>query len=381
LRRSWNRRWPLGLALLTVVVLGLTGCVGGAAQATSWTGLTVVEDTIYAADVERVVALDAAEGEPLWSFPRDPKEDNRGLFYATPTVVGDVIIVASEMPARGFFSAPRHVVWGLDPQGRDLWSFDGASGQYVEGGAAADGVFVIGNSDGSVYALDVNTGDLKWKFKTGHRVWATPLIVGGTVYIGSMDRHFYALRLEDGSVIWDFRGGGAFASRPALSQDGTLYIGAFDDKVYALDAETGSLRWTFPGANWFWGAVALVDDTLYAADVNGNVYAIDAASGAERWRHALLDDKQRPATVRAGPVPSADGALIYVGSRTGTLYALDARDGREVWTATSDGQIYSEPVVVGRVVYYPMIYGSERIRAMAADNGRKIWAYAPQSAK
>ena len=96
----------------------------------------------------------------------------------------------------------------------------------------SDGVFVIGNSDKNVYALDVDSGDLKWQFETGHRVWATPLIEGDTVYIGSMDHHLYALRLSNGEELWKFAapGGGAFAGTPAL-QDGTLYIGTFANRV------------------------------------------------------------------------------------------------------------------------------------------------------
>lgn len=368
------------LAVLLIGAAVLAGCAGGAVQPTSWTGLTVVEDVVYAADVERVVALDATDGRLIWAYPRDPKEDNRGIFYATPAVTDEYVLVASDVMARGLFSAPRHVVWALDREGHQVWSFSGAGGQYVEGGAAAGDTFVIGNSDGYVYALNLHTGDLRWKFRTGHRVWATPLIVGETVYIGSMDRHLYALRLTDGALLWDFAGGGAFASQPTL-HEGTLYIGAFDDRLYAIDAQSGALRWTFAGENWFWGKVAVFADTLYAADVNGNVYAVAAADGRERWRQALLDDRKRKALVRAGVALSADGAILFVGSRNGTLYALSTADGRVIWTSPSDGQLFSDPVVAGDVVYYPILYGSERVRALAADNGRKIWAYSPESGK
>lgn len=373
--RSTNHGRHIVPALVAMLLLGLTGCMGGAAQATSWTGLTVVDDTLYAADIEQVAAFDIDDGEPLWVFPRDPKDDYRGQFYATPTVVGDMTIVASQLPASGMFKAARNVVWALDSLGRDLWSFEEAGGQFVEGGAAAGNTFIIGNSDQYIYALDVNTGDLLWKFQTGHRVWATPLIVDDTVYIGSMDRHLYALDLADGHVIWDFAGGGAFASQPVL-QDGTLYIGAFDDKVYAIDAQTGAEQWSFAGENWFWGLVALDGELLYAADVDGNVYAIDATSASEVWRRSLVDEKERKTPVRAGVVLSEDGTLLFVGNRNGTFYALSTADGREVWSSTSDGQVFSEAVVVGSTVIYPMIYGTDRIRALAVDNGREVWVYA-----
>jgi len=378
LRWSWIYRWPVGLAILVGLLLSVSGCAGGSARAASWTGLTVAGEILYAADLEQVRALRAADGESLWAFPRDPKSARAGFFYVTPTVGEDYVIVASEAPAAGFFSQPRYVIWALDREGRDLWSFDGATGRYVEGGALSGDMFIIGNSDGKVYALDVRNGDLRWKFETGHRVWATPLIVSDMVYIGSMDRHLYALRLSDGQVIWDFRAAGAFAGTPAL-RNGTLYIGAFDDKLYAIDVETGTEIWRFAGQNWFWGGPAVYDGVVYAADVNGNVYAVNADTGQQVWHRELLTADDRPAPVRSAPALSEDGSTLFVGSQIGTLYALDTSDGFKLWASESEGQLLSEPVVSGTVVYEALIFGSERIRALHVDNGREIWTYSPEN--
>jgi len=367
LDRSWIRRWPIALVVSAVLLLGVTGC--GSVRATSWTGLTIAGERLYAADLEQVLELDTADGKILWAFPRDPKEDRRGVFYATPAVDERRVIATSQVPPTNFFSQPSNVVWALDrDSGGLLWSFDDATGLYVEGGALSGDVFVIGNGDGNVYALDVNSGALRWKFATGHRVWATPLIVEDTVYVGSMDRHLYALDLSSGEVRWDFRAGGAFASTPVL-RDGTLYIGAFDHMLYALYADTGAERWRFSGENWFWSSPAIYDDTIYAADVDGNVYAIDAESGEQIWR-------QSPGSpVRAGLALSEDGSKLFVGSQDGTLRALDTTDGFMLWLVESDGQVLSTPVVLGSVVYEALTYGSYRIRALHVDNGREIWAY------
>jgi len=370
LDQSWMRRWPSVLAVLALL-LSASGCTGGAGQPTSWTGLTVVGERLYAADLEQVVALNVADGRPLWTFPDDPAGEKRGVFYVTPAVGEGCVIVASQVPGGGFFSQPRDIVWALDADnGSILWHFDGAAGQYVEGGAISGGVFVIGNSDGNIYALDVESGALKWVFETGHRVWATPLIVSDLVYIGSMDRRLYALDLSDGEVRWVFYAEGAFASRPVLRDD-TLYIGAFDDRLYAVDALMGTERWRFPGENWFWGGPAVYDHTIYAADVNGNVYAVDAKTGEQIW-HKPLD-----VPVRAGPTLTGDGSRLFVGGQNGTLYALDTADGFMPWSRESEGQALSTPVVSGSVVYDAQINGPYRIRALYVDNGREVWTYPP----
>jgi outer membrane protein assembly factor BamB len=369
LNQFWTQRRTIRLAILAVLLLAVSGCTGGAAQATSWTGLTVVGETLYVADLEQIQALNAADSESLWAFPRDPKEAKRGTFQVTPVVDEERVIVASQVPATGFFSQPKHVVWGLDRDtGGLLWHFDSAAGAYIEGGALGGDLFVIGSSDGNVYALDAERGTLGWVFETDHRVWATPLIVSDTVYIGSMDHHLYALNLSDGEKRWDFQAGGAFASAPRLRGD-TLYIGAFDDQLYAIDTHKGTERWHLRGENWFWGRPALHNDIVYAVDVNGNVYAVDAETGEQIWHQAL------DVPVRAGPALAEDGSELLVGSQDGTLYALDTADGFVMWSVEGEGQVLSTPVVSGSVLYELLVYGPHRVRALHVDNGREIWAY------
>jgi len=363
-----RRRYVL-LAILAALLLGASGC-SGSARATSWTGLIVAGDTLYAADLEQVQALDVTDGEPAWAFPKDVKDDGRGVFSVTPAVDGELVVVASQVPSSGFLGQPKNIVWALEPDtGRELWRFDEAEGQYVEGGALGGGLFVIGNSDGNVYALDAESGDLQWTFETAHRVWATPLIVSDTVYLGPMAPHLSPLNQSDGRARGNFHAGGAFAGTPA-SWNGTLYIGAFDDKLYAIDADTGSEHWVFAGENWFWGGPAVRDGVIYAADASGNVYALDDA-GKQIW-HRSLD-----APVRAGPALSEDGSKLFVGSEDGALHALDTADGFELWVVESEGKILSTPVVDGSVVYGTLIYGPKRILALHVDNGRELWAYSP----
>ncbi len=371
MKQSWIQRWPITLVVLSVLLMSVSGCAGGA-RPMSWTGLTVVDEMVYAPDLEQFRVLNAADGEPVWVFPKSTEDERRGVFYVTPAVDEKHVIVASQVPASGFFSQAKNVVWALERDtGTLLWRFDEAGGQYVEGGVVGGGLFIIGNSDGNVYALDVETGTPRWVFETGHRVWATPLIVSDTVYVGSMDRHLYSLNLSDGQVQWDFSTLGAFASEPAMWND-TLYIGAFDDKLYAVDALTGAERWHFAGENWFWGDVAVHDGTIYATDVNGNVHAVDAETGEQIWHQAL------DAPLRAGPVLTEDGSQMFVGSENGTLYAMDTSDGFVMWRAENDkAQILSPPVVSGSNVYVALLYGEARIQALHVDNGREIWVHPP----
>jgi outer membrane protein assembly factor BamB len=86
--------------MLVALLVGVSGCTGGA-RATSWTGLTVVDGTVYAADLDKIAALDAATSETLWTFPEDTQNDPRGVFQATPTVGEGYVIAASQVPPYG----------------------------------------------------------------------------------------------------------------------------------------------------------------------------------------------------------------------------------------------------------------------------------------
>ncbi len=375
-------RWPILLIVLAILLASTSGCVcGGTPRASSWTGLTLQDGRIYAADLQQVRVL-GTDGELIQSIPQDPEDNTAGLIYIAPSVGEDYVIIAGQLAPRGFLAQATYPIVKLDLEtGKELWRFEGARGQYIEGGAVADGLFVIGNSDKNVYALDMDTGDLAWQFETGHRVWATPLIVGDTVYIGSMDNHLYARRLSDGEELWKFAapGGGAFASTPAL-QDGALYIGTFGNRVYAIDADDGTEIWRFPeepGKNWFWGSPLIDGDAVYAVDVKGAVYKLDTGTGEEIWRGQLApknNDKDAP--VRGGPALTEDGSTLLISSENGTLYALDVDDGSEMWTEEGEGKGYVTPVVNGDIVYQALIQGPYRIRALEiTDDGDELWVY------
>jgi outer membrane protein assembly factor BamB len=379
LKLSRTSRWSILVTVLVVLLSGTSGCTCGGVQATSWTGMTLKDGKIYAADLQQIQILGTStDGELVQSTP---VTSTVGLLYPAPAVGDGYLIVAGQMPPQGFLAQPTYPVVKLDVEtGEELWHFEEARGQYVEGGVIADGTFVIGNSDGNVYALDVSTGDLVWKLETGHRVWATPLVVEGIVYIGSMDHHLYALRLSDGEELWRFTADGAFASTPAL-QDGVLYIGTFANRVYAISADDGIEIWRFPeekpGDDWFWGSPAVNGDAVYAVDVKGNVYALNAKTGEPIWRNKLEEKEASP--VRGGLALTEDGGMLLVSSENGTLYALDTAGGSRKWAAAGEGKGYVTPIVDGDRVYEARIHGTYHVRALELLEGgegyKELWVY------
>ena len=59
--------------------------------------------------------------------------------------------------------------------------------------AVVAGVVYVGSGDSYVYALDADSGELRWRYSTGNGVFSSPAVVDGVVYVGSDDGYVYAL--------------------------------------------------------------------------------------------------------------------------------------------------------------------------------------------
>jgi len=90
---------------------------------------------------------------------------------------------------------------------------------------------------------------LRWKIKlqdNDKRILSLnpPVVIGDTIYFGSDDGNFYALDVESGYMRWVFKSGAEINSIPYADKD-QVYFGSKDGKLYALSRETGQEIWTF----------------------------------------------------------------------------------------------------------------------------------------
>ena len=81
--------------------------------------------------------------------------------------------------------------------------------------------------------------ELKWRFKTGGQVQASPVVANDIVYIGSTDHIFYALEAKSWGVKWTFDAAGAIRFS-AVVWNGLVFFSATDNHIYALQAEDQS---------------------------------------------------------------------------------------------------------------------------------------------
>jgi FOG: WD40-like repeat len=204
-----------------LAVLFLAGCAGGV-RATSWTTLLLHDGALYVADLEQVRALDAETGQEVWAFPATPDLRQYGPFYTVTRLNDELLMVTSyERTGGGLFARSQGVLRALSLNGGRLaWPQPfTAAGEFIAPGAAGDGIFVIGNSDGNVYGLRIEDGTLIWQYahrRPGLGDAAGPLRYGLHRFAGPLP-----LRAgpADRCAALAVPGGGAMADCPLFLTD------------------------------------------------------------------------------------------------------------------------------------------------------------------
>ena len=214
---------------------------------------------------------------------------------------------------------------------------------YLSSALIEDGVVYFGSGDSHIYALDANSGELVWKYKTDNVVHSSPAISNGIVFCGSFDSNLYALDAKTGDKKWVFQGGidekyhlmcGIQAS-PTVS-NGVVYFGNRDAYVYAVETTTGKLKWKQKfGNSWMPSSTVISGDKLFVGSSDAKkYYSIDANTGN------LIDSLTTNSYTFSSP--SVSGNTVYVGVFNGLLLAIDKNSNKVKWTYKTDAAKASE---------------------------------------
>ena len=200
-------------------------------------------------------------------------------------------------------------------------------------GVTVDGdTAYLGDNRGTVYAIDVATGAIRWTADAGGFLTTALAVSDGSVVATVQgDRtsrsHLIALDETDGSEIWDdeLSGEAIFASAPAIAA-GTVVAGFSDRSVRAFTLSDGSERWStrLNRPMFFTGAPAFTPDAVVVADALGQVYRLDPDTGERVWDYAVNEP------VTQSPVVVAGGTVL-VATSAGRLAAIDMESGLLVW--------------------------------------------------
>ena len=305
-------------------------------------------------------------GHVVWEFKTG------GQVFSSPVVADGLVFVGSN----------DHLVHAIDAAtGREVWKSKTDANVNSTPAVTHGAVYVL-SLDGNAYALDARTGKLLWKFQTGGEsrlsmaglyglvpsrevvpdpwdfLLSSPTVEGNVVYFGSGDHHVYALDAETGRLRWKFEAGDVVHSSPAVV-DGVVYIGCWDGAFYALNAKTGKLAWKFAtgvDATHFMqgipGSAAVAGGIVVFGSRDNNIYALDAKTGKEIWRQA-----NSGSWVISSPAIE-DGVVYITTSDTMKLRALKLATGAQLFDLTYKAYSFSSPALAAGHAYFGTFDGA-----------------------
>lgn len=227
---------------------------------------------------------------------------------------------------------------------------------------------IAGAGPGKVVAINRRTGRIKWAKRIPSATESSPLAIHERVYLGSQDGTVYALSARTGRIRWRHRAGGPVKGALAYSR-GRVYFGDYGGSVTALRERNGSVAWRAGGYGQIYATPAVAFGRVYIASKSGSVYALSAASGRRLWSRGTGGYVYAAPAV--GAVPGMRPA-VFIGSYSGRFMALDARTGRVIWSRPAGGTVSGAASIIGRVVYFSTLTG-RRTYGVSARTGRVLW--------
>ncbi|MFO7762371.1 MAG: outer membrane protein assembly factor BamB [Wenzhouxiangellaceae bacterium] len=328
---------------LRVSKLWSTSTGNGLGKSASGLKPTYVDGQIWSADHEgRVVAVDAASGDRLKRFELDMQ------LSAGPTLRDDEILLGTiEGQILVVDRASGEIKWRAQ-----------LSSEILAAPQARDDVIVVRCIDGRVFGLDAETGFRNWVYDRSVplltlRGNSDPVIRAGQVFIGHDDGTLTALDLQTGDLLWEQRVGtpeGRTQLERLADIDGPMAIAGLDiyavsehDRTASVALDSGRLLWvkelgSYQGLEVDRARMALTDS-------DDRVWVLDRRSGSTAWSNEAL--------LRRGVTrPVLQGGFVAVADKEGYIHWLDGETGEFVARerASRDAPM-SAPLVVGNVLY------------------------------
>jgi len=257
--------------------------------------------------------------------------------------------------------------------GRPVWNarLEGAAPGLIV--TVRDGEFTVAGADGSVLALQADTGREVWRGTAGARLSAG--VGSDGRYAAVVTRDNEVVVLERGEVRWRSRLTSRVSTAPLVAGERVFVMGV-DRVVQAFDALDGRLLWSLqrPGEPLTLsqpGVVAAFKDTLLVGQ-GQRLTGIDPLRGTVRWEVALanprgtneverLSDLSGPA-LRIGDMVCARSFQVGVGCANAQLASL-------LWTRNVGGV----QAIGGDADLVVAADASDRITAWRANNGDLAW--------
>ena len=237
------------------------------------------------------------------------------------------------------------VIFAIDPDGQvsaykgkeQLWKSKITKQELTAGVEAAEGIVVVGNRKGQLFALDQATGEQKWTTQLSGAILSPSLIQSSRVITIANDGTIFAHDAVSGQQVWAYK---------------------LPNVQFSLRGQPAPVR--------------LDDRTILVASANAYVYGLDVISGVPRFQRRVAisegrSDIQRLIDIVGDPVVA--GQYLVTTSFQGQVTVTDLATQRVVWS--EDASSTNRPEVSGDKVFVSTVDG--KLNAYSLSTGQLAW--------
>lgn len=284
------------------------------------------ERVVFGTDDATVRAVDRATGDDRWETALP------GTLAGAPALADGRLYVGHDEGLSALAAETGEPVWTHETEG----AIAGSPAVADARGWSGPRVFV-GSERETVVALATDDGEEVWRAPADGVVVDGPTVAGDRVYVADDDGTLLALDAETGQTWFTYGTEDAFTSAPTVlpgdgvgvdeapandDGGGTAFVGAADGYVHVTDTTFGRRKvrgWLFSKKGValdgeIRASPVVVGGVVCVADTTGSIYGIDAHR-YDHWWHVAAD----------GPVtqpPAVGDSRLYVGAADGRLYCL-----------------------------------------------------------
>ncbi len=332
-------------------------------QISSWSMIGYnAQHTGYNPNEHTLSRSNVAQLELAWSVP----VESGG--FSGPVISNGIAYIGSL--DKGLYAIDAHT-------GALIWTFSVTNYLYYNP-VVADGIvyFIAEQRAGNaLYALNAKTGKVKWLYSAKNMYTNGLIVYLNTVYINTNDGSIDALDTQTGKIRWHsvVKVGGSAV--PTLA-DGLLFVASIDT-LYAFDLKTGHVRWQYKAGGCLspTGFVSTVAYGLVYVSICSQLLAITEKTGKIQWSYtALRNTDFNTASVADGLVVVADND----NSQNDVLFAFDALTGHVKWSYRTGTNVSNAPAIANKVVYFSCFNScpNASLYALDLDTGHLLWLYA-----
>ncbi|SEA56555.1 Outer membrane protein assembly factor BamB, contains PQQ-like beta-propeller repeat [Flavobacterium gillisiae] len=301
-----------------------------------------------------VIALDMSSGKQRWFYKIEEDTNQNYSTFSYPTFLGSTVFIGTFDHGNDSFDK---YLYAIDiVSGQKKWKSQIIGG--VEGSPKVhDGNIYFGSTKGYLYSINAANGQENWKVTVGDKFFSSVAINLDNIIIRSKN-YVYSFNISTGVKNWSKYIGYSPFSCPVINNNTVLVVGF--KSLYAFDINSGAEKWSFQTDNnnsfSYINSPAVAYGTVYFVDLSNTLYAVDINTGVRKWKFAVQNNNV------SGSEPVVANGLVYFGVDYEGVFAIDAYTGTEKWKFEANNCLIDDEFVISNGILY--FNDGENIKAL-----------------